>query len=177
MRGWSPIGALLVAVLVAGAAAGWFVGDRQGGRNRSFTPWVAASSCGRAVIRDWYDNGRVDRLYPNRCYREAIATLPAEQLTRRAHTAIDRALSYARSGRADPTPVTVARIRAGSSITLAASRARPGDWVTCVKQGNRVRARVQQRGRGVGLSSDGLTFSATLDLTTSASGRVVVHCR
>jgi len=73
--------------------------------------------------------------------------------------------------------VTVATIRAGATVVLGASRARPGDWISCVKQGNRVRAQVQPRGRGVGLSADGLTYSATLDVKTGKSGRVVARCR
>ena len=32
----------------------------------------AASSCGRAVIDDWYDNGRVDGTYALHCYDDAI---------------------------------------------------------------------------------------------------------
>ena len=30
------------------------------------------------MLRDWSDNGRVDRLYPFPCYEEAIAGLPAD---------------------------------------------------------------------------------------------------
>ena len=30
------------------------------------------------MLRDWSDNGRVDRLYPLPCYEEAIAGLPAD---------------------------------------------------------------------------------------------------
>jgi hypothetical protein len=39
----------------------------------------AASSppCWKQVINDWFD-GRIDRVYPLRCYREAIARLPED---------------------------------------------------------------------------------------------------
>jgi len=37
---------------------------------------AAAKSCAQKVIDDWYDNGRVDAVYPIRCYREALKLLP-----------------------------------------------------------------------------------------------------
>ena len=42
------------------------------------SPAGAASSCGRAVIDDWYDNGRVDGTYALHCYDDAIDTLPRD---------------------------------------------------------------------------------------------------
>ena len=36
----------------------------------------AATKCGRQVLADWYDNGRIDRLYPLNCYEEAIDAIP-----------------------------------------------------------------------------------------------------
>jgi hypothetical protein len=46
----------------------------------SVGPAAAAKkpSCAEQVVADWYDNGRVDYLYPLRCYREAIKTLPPD---------------------------------------------------------------------------------------------------
>ncbi len=38
----------------------------------------AAKSCGRQVIDDWYDNGRVDGTYPLHCYDDAIEILPRD---------------------------------------------------------------------------------------------------
>jgi hypothetical protein len=35
-------------------------------------------NCGEQVVADWYDNGRVDYLYPLHCYREAIKSLPPD---------------------------------------------------------------------------------------------------
>ncbi len=37
-----------------------------------------ASKCGDAVLADWFDNGRIDRVYPLRCYQEAIDAIPAD---------------------------------------------------------------------------------------------------
>src|SRR5262249_1407384 len=34
------------------------------------------SKCGQKVLADWYDNGRIDRLYPLNCYEEAIDAIP-----------------------------------------------------------------------------------------------------
>ena len=36
----------------------------------------AATKCGQQVLADWYDNGRIDRLYPLNCYEEAIDAIP-----------------------------------------------------------------------------------------------------
>jgi hypothetical protein len=36
----------------------------------------AATKCGEKVLNDWYDNGRIDRLYPLHCYEEAIDAIP-----------------------------------------------------------------------------------------------------
>ena len=41
-------------------------------------PASAAPSCGRQVIDDWYDDGRVDRTYPLHCYDDAIEALPPD---------------------------------------------------------------------------------------------------
>ena len=39
---------------------------------------AAAPSCGRAVIDDWYDDGRVDGTYALHCYDDAIDILPRD---------------------------------------------------------------------------------------------------
>jgi hypothetical protein len=46
----------------------------------SAAPATAAKkpSCAEQVVADWYDNGRVDYLYPLHCYREAIKSLPPD---------------------------------------------------------------------------------------------------
>jgi hypothetical protein len=42
------------------------------------SPATAAKSCGRAVIDDWYDDGRVDGTYALHCYDDAIDSLPRD---------------------------------------------------------------------------------------------------
>jgi hypothetical protein len=42
------------------------------------SPAAAAESCGRKVIDDWYDDGRVDGTYPEHCYDDAIEALPRD---------------------------------------------------------------------------------------------------
>lgn len=37
-----------------------------------------ATKCGQQVLADWYDNGRIDRLYPLNCYEEAIDEIPSD---------------------------------------------------------------------------------------------------
>lgn len=39
---------------------------------------TAATPCGKAVLADWFDNSRIDRLYELPCYEEAIAAIPEE---------------------------------------------------------------------------------------------------
>lgn len=36
----------------------------------------ATTKCGAQVLADWYDNGRIDKLYPLNCYEEAIDGIP-----------------------------------------------------------------------------------------------------
>ena len=35
-----------------------------------------ASACGDKVLDDWWDNGRIDRVYDTQCYHDAIASIP-----------------------------------------------------------------------------------------------------
>jgi hypothetical protein len=37
-----------------------------------------ASPCGDKVLGDWFDNGRIDRLYPAHCYEDAIDAIPRD---------------------------------------------------------------------------------------------------
>ena len=74
-------------------------------------PAGAAQSCGRAVIDDWYDDGRVDGTYPLRCYDDAIEILPRDVRDySSAKDDIQRALQNRMRGapappaRTDPTP-------------------------------------------------------------------------
>jgi hypothetical protein len=74
------------------------------------SPAGAATECGKKVLADWFDNGRIDRLYPLNCYEEAIDAIPddlrdyadAEEVITRALQAALRG-ELAPGGR-DPTP-------------------------------------------------------------------------
>lgn len=71
---------------------------------------AAASKCGDKVLGDWFDNGRIDRLYPLHCYEEAIDSIPADiRDYADAEEVISRALQAAVGGKlaeggCDPTP-------------------------------------------------------------------------
>lgn len=85
-RGLAAVAVPLLAALALGAG-----------------PALGAPACARQVVADWYDNGRVDRLYPLHCYREAIKTLPNDVLTySSAREDINRALQFATRGKSDP---------------------------------------------------------------------------
>jgi hypothetical protein len=66
---------------------------------------AAAKPCARAVVDDWYGDGRVDKIFPLHCYQEAIRSLPVDVLDySNAKEDILRALQYARRGLPDPGP-------------------------------------------------------------------------
>ena len=101
------------------------------------SPAGAAGSCGRAVIDDWYDNGRVDGTYALHCYDDAINTLPRDVRDySSAKDDIQRALQKRKRGEpappasTDPTPATEVRrrripmIRAGP-VPIRPDRLRP----------------------------------------------------
>lgn len=61
---------------------------------------AAAERCRVKVLADWSENGRVDGVYPLRCYQEALATMPADlrdysDASDAIHRALARALSSA----------------------------------------------------------------------------------
>jgi hypothetical protein len=69
-----------------------------------------ASKCGDQILADWFDNGRIDRLYELHCYEEAIDSIPsdlrdyanAEEIINRAlQAAVDGELA---PGGPDPSP-------------------------------------------------------------------------
>jgi hypothetical protein len=69
-----------------------------------------ASDCGDKVLADWFDNGRIDRLYQAHCYEEAIDSIPADLRDyANAEEIISRALQASLRGELDdggpdPTP-------------------------------------------------------------------------
>lgn len=75
----------------------------------------AARDCGDDVVGDWYDNGRVDKIYPLHCYDDAIDGLPVDAIDySSAEEDIQRALQAAIRGKLvpkkntrDPTPSSV----------------------------------------------------------------------
>jgi len=71
----------------------------------------AAASCGRQVIDDWYDDGRIDGTYAAHCYDDAIEILPRDVRDySSAKEDIERALQAKLRGepappaRTDPSP-------------------------------------------------------------------------
>jgi hypothetical protein len=62
---------LVAAVLAIGAALGT---TAQPAQARSL------SICSKALVHDWLVDGRVDKTYPVHCYREALKTIPEDQL-------------------------------------------------------------------------------------------------
>ena len=80
-------GILVAAVLVAPAPAGA----------------ARATSCAKQIVNDWYGDGRVDRIYPLHCYREAIRSLGVDlKIYSGAEDDILRALAFAKQGETDP---------------------------------------------------------------------------
>jgi hypothetical protein len=61
-------------LLVLAAAIGAALGVAQPAQARSM------SKCSAALIHDWYVDGRVDKTYPVHCYREALKTIPEDQI-------------------------------------------------------------------------------------------------
>ncbi len=93
----AALGAILAAALVSLVVA--------------TMPAGAAASCGRQVIDDWYDDGRVDGTYALHCYDDAIEILPRDVRDySSAKEDIERALQAKLRGKpappatTDPTP-------------------------------------------------------------------------
>lgn len=59
---------LILAFMAALSACAFGVGTAQ------------ASTCSKALIRDWYVDGRIDKTYPVHCYREALKDIPEDQI-------------------------------------------------------------------------------------------------
>jgi len=71
------------------------------------SPAGATSSCGRSVIDDWLDNGRVDGTYALHCYDDAIDRLPRDVRDySSAKDDIQRALQARKRGEAAPPATT-----------------------------------------------------------------------
>ena len=84
------------------------------------SPAAAAQSCGRAVIDDWYDNGRVDGTYALHCYDDAIEILPRDVRDySSAKDDIQRALQNRKRGEPAPPARRPTRRRATTPSTTA----------------------------------------------------------
>jgi len=75
----------------------------------------AAEQCSDTVLADWFDDGRIDRVYALPCYGDAIAALPADLRDYTdASDVIGRALTSAARGQAD---VPVSDDSSGAPVT------------------------------------------------------------
>ena len=62
-----------------------------------------ASPCGDKVLADWFDNGRIDRIYDAHCYEDAIDAIPRDLRDyANAEEIILRALQSSLRGELDP---------------------------------------------------------------------------
>jgi hypothetical protein len=85
--------AQVLGALVAGVAVALLLAAPAG----------AATPCGKKVLNDWWDNGRVDKLYPLHCYEEAIDAVPEDiRQYSDAEQIISRALQAAVGGKLAP---------------------------------------------------------------------------
>jgi hypothetical protein len=68
-----------------------------------------AKSCADQVVDDWYGDGRLDKIYPLHCYREALSSLPLDiKEYSNAAEVIQAALFRQTQGRAgDPDDVPI----------------------------------------------------------------------
>jgi hypothetical protein len=70
----------------------------------------AKTSCGSKLLKDWSD-GRIDRVYPVRCYRLALANMPEDmRIYSTARSDIERALQ----ARVRATPVSATQKSGGT---------------------------------------------------------------
>jgi hypothetical protein len=85
----------------------------------------ATTPCARKIIEDWWDNGRIDRLYPLPCYRQAIKAIPPDiRLYGDAQEVIERAMQAALRGKLDkggpdPSPGGASRHKGGRSPAVS----------------------------------------------------------
>ena len=87
------------------------------------TAMAKQKPCYQQVIDDWFDDGRVNKIYPLPCYPEAIKNLPPDVLIYgNAEDEIGRAWAYAKQGKPDPgggspTPAQTDTTGTGSTKT------------------------------------------------------------
>jgi hypothetical protein len=87
----------------------------------------AAPTCADAVLADWVDNGRIDRLYDLPCYEAAIDAIPSDLLDYTdAEEVIARAFQEASGRRLQnrPSPGSSGSVGPSSTPAVAASSSR-----------------------------------------------------
>jgi len=83
------------------------VGVAAAAMTATAAPALAAESCGKQVVNDWYGDGRVDKIYPLHCYEDAINALPTDLSDySSAKEDIQRALQLALRHKPDTGPRT-----------------------------------------------------------------------
>jgi len=86
---------------------------------------AAEAACSQRVLRDWSDNGRIDRVYALPCYEEAIAAMPTDiRDYTNAHDVIDRAMTTVVRGKS-VVPAADAEAMEQSAGPIASSGALP----------------------------------------------------
>jgi hypothetical protein len=100
---------LIIILVLAAGVAGSGVGEAEA---RTF------SKCSAALIHDWYVDGRIDKTYPVRCYREALSDIPEDQIVygtlREDLTRALQSVIRSHGGNVDPdTPVPPAASSSG----------------------------------------------------------------
>jgi hypothetical protein len=104
-----------VLLALAALAATAFAGPAYAAKDKS---------CAEQIVDDWYDNGRIDFVYPLRCYRDAIKILPPDvKQYSTAKDEIERALADAtnRPRVKGPTPIEDVPCKEGKTCTYGSS--------------------------------------------------------
>ena len=90
------------------------------------SPSGAAEPCSQLVLRDWSDNGRIDRVYALPCYEEAIAAMPTDiRDYTNAHDVIDRAMTRVVRGKSMVPAADAEALDTQGAASIAASGALP----------------------------------------------------
>jgi len=91
--------------------------------------------CGKRLIEDWYQHGRVTRLYPLPCYTDALGRIPLDIDYSNARSDIEFALHWARRGRVVVLRSPAATI-AGVSVITIGSPSKPASPGACIERWN-----------------------------------------
>jgi cobalamin biosynthesis Mg chelatase CobN len=113
--------ALLVLAAISGTTA--MAKAKEPATSTTTAPKASTKQCAKEVVADWYDDGRVGKIYPLHCYRDAIASLQPDVIDySNAGEEIGRALAFAKQGKPDPgghdpTPATTSTGKTGTGKT------------------------------------------------------------